>query len=459
MQDNQALSKNELIQKLKEISAACKDILAIRKKIKNFKAEDKYERTVKVPPFPCDFIEEDLCKLKVKDSDIDDVEYIAEKYDSAKKPKAPKKPKQEKPTEPKKPNHEKSRSYYEKLLSKNATNVKIEKKPGKLAIGCGIVAIGIFLGGGLFDDDSVTVGFNFVLLIACLAGIAFSYYTKYVLAKRVAADLRKNGADGLKRLDEEEKKYEQDMKAYREALAASEQAYQEAMATYEKRMAAYQEALAAHEQNKSAFMQEYTQWREKYLAHLKEETKINANLIIDTAVGQQKIREEEYTPAKNHLKACNDLLTETYLPYVDTLIDLLMSGRADDLKEALNRLEEKLYREKQLELQREQEEQRQWEEEQRREDEERRHEEQMELQKQQEWQRRWDEDRRRDEEDRYRREEDRRRKEAEDDARRREREAEDRAKRDAKNRCFHCANRRTCTLKVNPPQNCSAFRP
>lgn len=382
MQDNQVLSKSELIQKLKEISAAYKKTAAIQQKIENFKPNDTYERTVTMPQTPTSNSNEKEQEVWAvwlswledhKDSNLSDAELIqtlSYTYEIVAKP--------EKPEE-------------------SVLDEKTKTKSGCMTIPMAILA-GMSLIALFSAEDFFTVVFNLILIAVC--AIVF------LKGKKIKAT----------------------------ALAANK-------AKYEQEIKAYQEAMAACEQDKAAFIQRYTKWKESYVAHCAEEEKIAKLLEAEKVAGQEKIRTEEYAPAKAQLDACNDLLAENDLPHADTIIDLLKSGRADDLKEALNLLEDILYREKQLELQREQEEQRQWEEEQRRKDEERRYQQQ------------------REDEERYRREEDRRRKEAEDDARRREREAEDRAKRDAKNRCFHCANRRTCTLKVNPPQNCSAFRP
>ncbi|MBQ7767819.1 MAG: hypothetical protein IJ403_02935 [Oscillospiraceae bacterium] len=382
MQDNQVLSKSELIQKLQEISAAYKKTAAIQQKIKDFKPEDTYERTFPEPQSLSEDLNEKECdawrlwlevRCDPKYSDMSDEEEIGTlsySYEISAKPK--------KPTE-------------------EGLDDKTKTKTGCMTIPTGILA-GMSLIALFSAEDFFTVVFNLILIAVCVI--------VFLKGKRIKTTT----------LEANKAKYEQELKDYLDALAA-------------------------YEQDKAAFVQKYTKWNKSQLAHIAEEKKIAKLLEADKAVAQEKIRVEEYVPAKAELDACNDLLAESDLPHTDIIIDLLKSGRADDLKEALNQLEGILYREKQLELQREQEQQRRREEEQRREDEERRYRQQ------------------REDEERYRREEDRRRKEAEDDARRQANQAADRAKREAENRCFHCANRRNCSLRFSHPQNCSAFRP
>jgi hypothetical protein len=386
MQDANALSKNEIIQKLEEISAAYKKTAAIQQKIEDFKPNDTYERTSPEPQSLSEDLNEKECdawrvwlswRCDHKYSDISDekeIETLSYSYELSAKPKKPEEP----------------------VLSEQT----------KVKSGCMTIPTGILAGMSLIAlfsaEDFFTVVFNLILIAVCVI--------VFLKGRHLKAS----------------------------ALAAEK-------AKYEQNLSAYQEAMAAYEQEKANFVQKYLKWSESHLAHDAEEEKIAKLLEADKLAGQEKIRAEEYVPAKAELDACNDLLVEKYLPHTDTLIDLFKSGRADNWKEALNRLEDILYRERQLALQREQEQQR-------REDEERHHREQMNLQERQEQQRRDDEERRQ-------REEERRRKEAEDDARREEIRAADRAKREADNRCFHCANRRNCTLRLSHPQNCSAFRP
>ncbi|MBQ7768042.1 MAG: hypothetical protein IJ403_04085 [Oscillospiraceae bacterium] len=190
------------------------------------------------------------------------------------------------------------------------------------------------MSGGLFARDGLTIVLNLILLAACVATFLF------VNQKKKAA----------KAADEE---------ATKAAIAAFQKEQKEQAEKYARDTKAYQDALPSYEQAKATFLQDYTKWREIYLAHLAEEARIEEQLEKDRLAGQKKIYAEEYTPAQDYLESCNNLLTEKYLPAADVLIDLLRSGRADDLKEAINLLEDMLYRERQLELQREQEQQRQ----------------------------------------------------------------------------------------------------
>ncbi len=428
------LQKNELIAKLEQISAAFKETLTITKEMEAFQPEDNYERTIKVPQFPGSYSSEEereVWRDEFDHSDEDAIETIAYVYERTAKPKEPAKP----------------------VPGNIPTNQQTQFNETKQKLGClpgvaGFVAVCVLLSGGLFAGDGLTIVLNLILLAACVATFLF------VNQKKKAA----------KAADEE---------ATKAAIAAFQKEQKEQAEKYARDTKAYQDALATYEQAKATFLQDYTKWREIYLAHLAEEEKIEEQLEAERVAGQKKIYAEEYAPAKSRLETCNDLLTEKYLPAADVLIDLLRSGRADDLKEAINLLEDMLYRERQLELQREQEQQRQREEALKQEAEERRYQEQMAFQRQQEYQRRAEEQQRRNDEER-RHQEDMKQREQQEQARlkeekrqreedrRRQSNAElerQRQERDATRRqCNTCALSARCSMSFQRA-NCPSYKP
>lgn len=426
------LQKNELIAKLEQIAAAFKETLAITKEIKDFQPEDNYERTVKVPQFPGSYSSEEereVWRDEFNHSDEDAIETIAYVYERTAKPKEPVKP------------------ASGNLPTNQQTQFnETKQKFGCLPIAAGFLAVCILLGGGLFAGDGLTIALNLILLAACAVAFLFFYQKK----------------KAAKAADEE---------ATKAAIAAFQKEQKEQAEKYARDTKAYQDALATYEKAKATFLQDYTKWREIYLAHLAEEEKIEEQLEAERVAGQKRIYAEEYAPAKKRLEDCNDLLTEEYLPAVDVLVDLLKSGRADDLKEAINLLEDIRYRERQLELQREQEQQRQREEALRRQDEERHHREQMQFQEQQEYQRRAEErQRQRDEERRHQedmkqREQQERNRQQEEKARldeqRRKNNMDARAAEASKQkRCMYCAYQSSCGVKhTDGAYNCTGFRP
>jgi len=222
-----------------------------------------------------------------------------------------------------------------------------------------------------------------------------------------------------------------------------------------------------------AFVRAYTEWRGIYLESRREEEDIAEKLEEDRQAAVNAINKEEMLPVLQELSDTNDLVSMNYLPVLETLIDLLKDGRADDLKEAINLYEDIVYRERQLELEREKEEQRRWEEEQRRRDEERHHKEQMKFQQDQERQRQREEERRqqdaerrhreemdqRDRQERDRQNEERRR--ADEERRRAERAELDRKQkedRETRDQCNRCAQAGHCSMAFRRP-NCASFRP
>lgn len=407
------LSKEELLKKLEAISILHKKALNIKGKMVNFEPEDIYERKVVVPVFPGEYEDEEEredLEDAVDHTDDDAVEQMAEEFDSRYCPREPQKPDAGKRPDP---------------TTTQADAYKQSK--GCLPIVAGFVAVCSLISGGLFFGDFLTAVLNIIIIAACVVV--------------VLAFLKK--MNGLK---------EEDEKATQRALEQYEQKKQEQAKAYEQDMQAYQSDLNSYKLRKADFIDAYTKWREVYLASLKEEDEIEEKLEADRVAAVKKIEDEEFMPVLNDLAELNDLITTDYLPALDTIIDLLRSGRADDLKEAINLYEDLVYRERQLQLEREKEEQRRYEEQMRREDEERRHREGMAQREEMERQRIREERERQQREDERQAREDRERAD-------RERKAENEAKAEASRRCHWCKKYHSCSLRVKPPLNCSAFDP
>lgn len=224
------------------------------------------------------------------------------------------------------------------------------------------------------------------------------------------------------------------------------------MAEHKVKIKEYESECTSYKLRRQDFLDAYSEWREDYIKHLREEEGIEEKLEEDRTREIRKIYDTQYVPAKDKLDACNDLITEEYLPVLDFIIDLIKSKRADDLKEAINLYEEIVYRERQLKLQREKEEQRRREEEIRRADEERRHREDMKLREDQERQRRYDEEQRQRKEDERQARENKEREI-------REKQAARDAMMEAQRKCHWCKNWTSGGLRRNPPLNCTGFRP
>lgn len=430
------LSKKELIEKLEEISALQHKAVSIRRKMDNFEPEDNYERKIKVPVFPGDYEDEEKreCLEEAIDHEEEDaVKQISEVFDRYFLPKEPNKP-----------------NYGTRPENESVHIDELKKKQGCLPIVAGFVAICSLISGGLFYGDSVTKTVNIVILIACVvAGIYF--YLNLGKAKKADEEATITKIESY----EKEKKEKADK--------------------YNQDMIEYQTSLNSYKLQRADFIDEYTKWRKVYLESLNEEAEIEEKLEADRIAAVKKIEAEEFMPVLNDMAELNDLITNDYLPALDIIIDLLKSGRADDLKEAINLYEDIVYRERQLQLEREKEEQRKYEEEQRRRDEERRYQEDKAFREQQERQRQYEEERRRDDEEKRRREEERARKseelrcesEEKERIRREEYKAhmnrleEERKQRNAgQAQCRACVNAGRCNMSIhNNTPNCTGFRP
>ena len=321
-----------------------------------------------------------------------------------------------------------------------------KKKRGPIVFVAGFVAICSLISGGLFSGDFLTIILNIIILAAC-GFVIFKIYKKI---------------NELKATDE---------KVTIASIESYEDSKKEKEEKYEQDMIKYQTLMNSHKLLKADFLEEYAKWRVLYLKRVKEEEKIEEKLEADRLTMVKKIEDEEFIPALNDLAEFNDLITTEYLPAIDVIIDLLKSGRADDLKEAINLYEDILYRERQLQLQREQEEQRRYEEELRRQDEERRHREEIAFQREQERnrQREFEETQRREAEKQKKEELERytREKRAAEDARReqlkeaaKERDLKAKQNQAAKAQCRACAYAGRCNMSIyNVTPNCTGFRP
>jgi hypothetical protein len=316
----------------------------------------------------------------------------------------------------------------------------------------GLVIAGFFALGflvTLFDKDNIAT-LPVILTLSGMGGALFGF-SKYQTNKIKAAQNKRT----------------------EEALSEYNQKKNSAIAEYNAKIKIYEEKTESYKSRLKVFLEEYATWRTVYLEQVAEETIIAEKLEQDRLAGIEKIHREELTPILNELASFSDIISTDYLPAIDTIIDLLKSGRADDLKEALNLYEEMLYRERQLQLQREQEWQRQQEEELRRQDEERRYREEMrfresqernrqreEVQRQQDAERRHREEmdqraqleRNRQYEERKRIDEERRRADKAELARRQD---EDRAMRRQCNTCTLASN---CSMAFRRP-NCASYKP
>ncbi len=432
-----SLSKDELIQKLQEISKLCDNVLEIKDEIDSFVPQDNYPRKSVVPVFPGEYENEDErdeLKTSVDHTDDDAVDQMSEAYDDMYHPK--------KPTEPQKP------------VYKGADTGKSKEKQRKLRIISNIglgVCIFFILGAIVGTSDTPEV-LPTMLIIAAIGAAAFV---------------------GGRFFGKKEKEVEDKLEA--EAKAEYDRKIEGLNEQYKNIIKVYEDECNAYIPVRQAFLKKYADWRELYLDSLAEEEKISKLLEADRQAAIDKISEEKLVPAIAELEEKNDLISKDYLGAIDLIIDLLKSNRADNVKEAINVYEEMVYRERQLQLQREQEAQRRREEELRRQDEERRYQEEKQFREDQERQRRYEEEqRRRDEETRYR--EETRAREAE--ALRRENQEKERIRREqykehmnqleqerkqrsaGQAQCRACINAGRCNMMIhNNAPTCTGFRP
>ena len=432
------LNKKELIEKLERISALWERGLEIKEEMDTFAPKDNYERKIVVPIFPGEYeseAERKVLQSKCEHKSKNAVEQMRSLHKSIYAPKEPQKPNLKAFKAPDETDEEKNKS----------------SKYGCLSIAGALIA-GFFALGFLvacFDKDNASTLPTIIAI--SIIGVALFVFSKYQINK--IKEVQK------KRVDE--------------ALVAYNQEKDMVMANYNAKMKEYEESKEAYEVRIKSFLEEYSAWRDIYLKHISEEEQIAILLEQDRIAEVEKIKKEKFTPLLNELAQANDIIPDNYLSAIDIIIDLLKSGRADDVKEALNLYDEIVYREKQLQLQREQEVQRQREEALRREDEERRYREEMRFREQQEnqrqreeYQRRQDDERRHREEMTQRAQQERNRQYEEKRQREAERKREAKAELDRKHnediamrrQCNTCALVGKCSMAFRRP-NCASYKP
>lgn len=426
MSDN--MQKKELIEKLEKISKLFSEARRLAREIKSYSPEDNYERKIIVPLFPGEYkneSEREQLKRLVEHEKDDAMGKMEALYKSVCAPKKPIKPIIDEFVEPD-----------DRALRAKKSGLKIRS----------YLLIGIGAYSAFFAVANIRL---FVQLV--LGGIITAVCSYFWLSAKKQ----------IKEIDEQLPKIRE------EALANYNKNKSETLAEYDSKVKEYEENLAQFEASQKTFIEQYREWRNIYIQHIEEEKNIQKQLEIDKTEAVNRMTLEKFVPVNTELERCNDLLSEQYLLVADTLIDLLKSGRADDLKEAINLYEDMVYREKQLQLEREIEEHRHQEEAQRQYNEERRYQEEKRFREKQERQRadeekqrREDEERRHKEDIRMREREAEKQKEAERkqriEAANKAREAENKQSRDTNMQCQRCAHVGKCNL-LRP--NCPSYLP
>lgn len=311
------INRSALIVKLTTISSLFKKMVAIQEKMNLYAPKDCYKRKVKLPEFPCEQ------ELTIDHQVENALEIAKNEYNKAYAPKNPKE-KKEQFEEPKHTAEEKN---------------KIVKYTFIRNIGLGGA---IFFALGIFSALEY-IGSLITILILALGSLGLFFYFKFQL-KKLMNVLEERKKEALVKFEEKKKQNKQD---------------------FEQKLRDYEKAAEDHKLELDKFLEQYSAWRDIYLKQLEEEKEIKAKLEGDRIAGVEKIRETELVPLANQLAQINDRVSNDYLPVLDEIINLLIDGRAEDYKEAVNLYEEIVYRERQLELQREQERERRIEEERR----------------------------------------------------------------------------------------------
>lgn len=316
--------KSELMSKLNSISVLHRKRLEIEKKMDKFKPIDSYERSVVVPAFPG----EKTLQNDVKHSNDSAIENMRKKHNELYAPKAPKKPEIKKFEEPKMTKDE------TETASKNNT----------------LGAIGIFL----------TVLLGFISAITCF----FMYFSnESLLSILIVAAFPAIGICLIISSKYKKKKFQSYLKKKREKAFADYNLNNELlMSEYNKAVIEYENALKTYNVNLEAFLEKYKAWREIYLKKEEEERRISALLEQDRMAEVDRIREDELKPIEDKLWKFDDILSYKYWGVADDISDLIMSGRADSVKEAINLYETQQQiqlQQQQIQLQREEDEKRQ----------------------------------------------------------------------------------------------------
>lgn len=397
MSTNSNLPKDELISKLEAISVLRDKALSIKQKMENFVPEDIYERKVVVPVFPGEYKSDDerkRCETSIDHSEDNAVELMAKSYDRLIGPQKPKEPKV-KEFEYKTDNETLDKQFKWKLYSYFAA----------------AFAVVYFLFTRLAGGAVYTI----------IPALLFLFF-RYKLKNDIEAEKKKKEEAFVKYTNHKNKLAEE----------------------YQKELENYESENFAYQLRRQDFLDEYVKWREIYLESKDEEAQIEEELESDRVAAVEKINADELTPILLELLEVNNgLITNEYLPAIDIIIDLLKSGRADDVKEAINLYEDTLYRERQLKLQREIEEKKLYQEELRRQDEERHYQEDKKFR----------EDQARKEELRHKNEMDQRIRQEKDQ---KLQEIEER--RNTERQCWSCKEYSHCSMRLNKP-NCAGFRP
>lgn len=425
-----SLSKDQLIERLGEISSRYDEVVAIREKMDRLVLDDNYQRKVILPDFPKKDCPINKSLIKTIDhtspeSATKNVQAIYEKEITP--PKKPQEPKKEVFKAPSKP----SAIGGLKALAGFALAVCI-----------------FFLLGSACSNVSETTAWT-IPIMYIIAGIALVVSGVSLVISLIAQ------SDSLKK----EKIAHDEFDREQEAI----------LDKYNEQLSRYEDELEKYKQGERAFLNEYLEWREIYLEHLDEEKQIKALMEEDKQKARREIEANELLPALALLHEENDLVADEYLSAISQIKALIQNGRADSLKEAINLYEELLYKERQLTLMKEQEEQRQRQEEIRRQEEQQRHNEEMMLLRAQEYQRQLEESYRRQEQERRHREEMERLEQQELARQRKEKSEEARRQHDAtaamyaENRALHrqcnsCANMSHCSMAFRRP-NCASYKP
>ena len=408
--------KSNLIEKLEAISSLYKKAILIREKMDSYEPDDTYKREIVVPVFPGEYKnKEDRERLlhSVDHTDDDAIDQMSDAFDALYHPK--------KPQAPKKPNYS----------APNVSSIEGKEK----SFGCfSYVVLGIAgffaLGSIVGVDANSTDARPIILTIAAIGAAAFVVLKFY--AKKMKAEKDKINARERAKYDSEIAEIDDD---------------------YKKALAAYEAECDTYRPVRDSFLDQYAVWRDVYLESVEEEDEIAQKLEADRQAAVEKIKAEEFSPLVSEIAEINDIVATEYLIVLDDIIDLLRSGRADDLKEAINLYEDIQYRERQLEFEREKETQRAYEEEQRRQDDERRHREDMELRAEQE------RNRAREAQDQLRMQKEQHDAEMKLQRDRLKQEA-DIAKANRQKRCVWCAHNLTCRQQYyDGAYNCTGFTP
>ena len=429
-----ALQKNELLTKLEKIRKLYNETLSIQEEMDNFVPEDCYDRKVVVPEFPGEYENEqvrEVWKNTLDHTEDDAIEIAKALHIKFIGPKEPEKP--------------------VKTEFKEREDQTLKAK--QIGFGC-LSYIAAAISAFFFLGALVGVDENTRDTLPVILGIAITFAAAFAVLTLVQLYAKKSIADKIK-----------------EEKAAHDRQQAAIMADYAQKRQAFEYKNKEYKVKLQKFLEDYAAWREIYLESVAEEEQIEEQLEADRVAAVEKIYEERYAPVQAALDETNDLITQKYLPALDIIIDLLRSGRADDLKEAINLFEDIVYRERQLALEREMEEQH-------RQDEERHHREQMEFQQAQEYQRQREEQQRQkdaerhhqeqmkfqqDQERQRQREEQQRQQNAERQRREemsKQRDMERKQESAAQAQCRACANVGHCNMSIhNKTPNCTGFRP